>query len=260
LFDNFVNNESLSRGDWAIVRAGTGTVEAHDGLHLKVTGGDNLRAYHNAQICDYGGLHGWTMKWQPPLRMTVTAWADQPYAGTAGFGFWNHPFSPDARRLPRLPAAIWFFFAAPPNDMRLALDVAGHGWKASTLDAAHLRAAALAPTAPALMLLMRAPSLYRRLWRRIQPILKVSERALDPALLGERHTYRIDWLKDGARWYVDDRLVLESPYSPRGALGFVAWIDNQYAVAVPKGIFGWGITPLTRAQSLHIDDVRIEPL
>jgi hypothetical protein len=194
--------------------------------------------------------------------MTVTAWAASPVdhlRGTAGFGFWNHPFSPDSRRL-RLPQAIWFFFAAPPSDMRLARGVPGHGWKAATIDAARSAAAALAPLAIPAALLMRIPALYARLYPRIQQALKIDETLLDPALLAARHTYTLDWRRDGATFAVDGDVALETPHSPRGPAGFVAWIDNQYAVVTPQGNLRFGVVPVEQEQSLVLEHVVIEPL
>ena len=118
--------------------------------------------------------------------MTVTAWASAPadqLRGTAGFGFWNHPFSPDVRRLPRLPRAIWFFFAAPPSNMALAYGVPGFGWKAATIDATRPGALALAPFGLPAILLMRRESLYAKLWRVIQRRLNIGEHLLANALL-----------------------------------------------------------------------------
>jgi hypothetical protein len=41
-------------------------------------------------------------------------------------------------------------------------------------------------------------------------------------------------------------------------MGFIAWIDNQYAVVTPQGKFGWGVVPLPEAQSLLLEHVKIE--
>ena len=89
-----------------------------------------INGYVNAQISDYPPF-----RWRPPLRLTVTAQASSAaLRGTAGFGFWNHPFSPVGWSL-RLPQAIWFFFGSPPNNMALAQGVPGYGWKAATISA-----------------------------------------------------------------------------------------------------------------------------
>ena len=41
-------------------------------------------------------------------------------------------------------------------------------------------------------------------------------------------------------------------------LGFVLWIDNQYAIASQAGQFGFGVRPLTVPQWLEIADLRFE--
>jgi hypothetical protein len=195
------------------------------------------------------------------VRLTVTAWASgDPVAlrGTAGFGFWNHPFSPDVRRMPRLPQAIWFFFASPPSNMALASGVPGFGWKAATLDATRLSARALIPVALPAVLLMQRPALYARLWPGIQRALKIDEHLLDLALLAERHTYSLDWQPNDARFAVDGVTVLATDHSPRGAAGFVAWLDNQFAVVTPQGDLRFGIVPVEQEQSLVLERVTIE--
>ncbi len=254
--DTFVDG-SLS--DWAVTQVGAGTVRAGQGrLSLTVAGGYD--GYSNAQIADYV-YERLDFTWRPPLRMTVTAWASAPgdqLRGTAGFGFWNHPFSPDLRRLPHLPQAIWFFFAAPPSDMQLAYGVPGHGWKAAMIDASHPGALMLAPFAAPAVLLMRAPALYARLWQPIQRRLRISERLLDGSLLASRHTYTLDWRPDGATFAIDGETIHEAPYAPHGACGFVAWIDNQYAVVTPQGRFRFGVVPVERDQTLVLEQVVIE--
>lgn len=243
---------------WHVAQIGRGVVEpTAAGLSLRTL--PTVNDYSNAQIADYDGRFAFA--WRPPLRLTVTAWATLDggaLRGTAGFGFWNHPFSPDTRRL-RLPRAIWFFFASPPSDMRLAKGVPGRGWKAATIDAARWQAAALMPLALPAALLLRIPALYARLYPPIQRALKIDEAALDPALLAARHTYTLDWRRDGARFAVDGVTALETPYAPRGAAGFVAWLDNQYAVVTPQGKFGFGVVPVAREQALVLESVVIEP-
>lgn len=244
---------------WSVAEVGMGTVTRQPGV-LRMTVGTGQQ-YSNAQLADYSA--DYQFHWRPPLRMTVTAWASAPardLRGTAGFGFWNHPFSPDVRRFPRLPRAIWFFFAAPPSNMALAYGVPGFGWKAATIDATRPAALALAPLALPAVLLMRRPSLYATLWRRIQRRLGIGEHLLDGTLLAERHTYRIDWHKDGAAFAIDGAVVYETPYAPRGAAGFVTWIDNQFAVVTPQGKLGFGIVPVEREQSLFVERIVAEPL
>src|SRR5258705_5936519 len=138
---------------WHTTTYGDGRATAQSGmLHLTVPENDAAR-YHDAQLSDYAGKTNF--RWRPPLRMEVVARCSLPNAtaqayplvGTAGFGFWNHPFVPGERGV-RLPKAVWFFFSAPPSNIHLAQDVAGPGWKTATIDATRWQFLALAPTAP----------------------------------------------------------------------------------------------------------------
>jgi hypothetical protein len=254
-FRNGVGNGwHITTTEGGIVAAGAGGLVLNDALMPH-------RRYVNAQLADYT-YDDFAFRWTPPLRMTVRARASAPAAGlrgTAGFGFWNHPASPDEGRIvPRLPRACWFFFGSPPNALPTPRGVPGHGWLAMTLDATRPRALALAPLALPAVLLMKLPPLYNALWPPITRALTLHTAALDGDLLGDLHTYSIDWHTDGVTFAVDGATVLQTPNAPRGKVGFVAWIDNQYAIATPQGRFGWGVVPLDGAQSLTLDYVHIE--
>lgn len=247
-----------------ITETGAGRVETcAGGARLIIPPVDGAQ-YSNAQIADYraAGTGAFHFRWRPPLRLTLSAWASSPGAvlrGTAGFGFWNHPFSPDERRFPRLPRAIWFFFASPPSDMALAQGVPGHGWKAAQIDATRWQLLPLIPFAPVAALAFRSRQFYDRWFPPLQRAMAIGERALDPAMLAERHTYAIEWRRDGARFTVDDGIVLETPNAPRGPAGFIAWLDTQWAVITPQGRIGFGLTPVAREQILTIESIDIEP-
>lgn len=233
---------------------GAHVIKQADGLHLTLSM-NSAAQYHDAQLNDYAGKADF--RWRPPLRMEVVASAPgHPLVGTAGFGFWNHPFVPGERGL-RLPKAVWFFFSAPPSNMQLAQGVSGPGWKAATIDATRWQFLALAPTAPIGVLLMRVPALYRRLWPIGQRAIGVSEHLLDAALLLERHTYSLDWQADRVCFAVDGVMVHEARVAIRGALGFIAWIDNQYAVVTPQGHIGFGLVDVPLPQTLVLERVEI---
>jgi hypothetical protein len=242
---------------WHPTQVGGGRLAlSEEGLRLLLAGARHT-AYSDAQIDDYAGLARRLFLWRQPLRMTVRARASGPLAGTAGFGFWNNPFSP-LGGTPALPAALWFFCGSPPSDMPLALGVPGHGWKAACIDATRPAALAWAPLALPVLLANRSPALYRRIWPRVQRSLRVAEAPI-AALDRQWREYTIEWRVDGARFLVDGAPVLETDRPPRGPLGFVAWVDNQWMVATPHGRFGWGLLE-AEPQWLDLALLRVERL
>ena len=281
---------------YAPLLMGGGRIETTpNGTRLILSSTSSAR-YGDAQLDDYAGLPRRSFPHRPPLRLSLRArfsHAGQRHSphvtrhdlsGSAGFGFWNNPFGPQSKIL-ALPQAIWFFYASPPSNMSLALDASGHGWKAACIDAGRPSALAWAPIAPLLMLVCRSPKLYRAIWPRAQRALGISEsppafrqaatanhrsptassrldtpartRASSTFSMTDWHTYELEWRRDGARWWVDGELVLETDRSPRGPLGFVAWIDNQYAVVKPQGNLRFGLLDTSFEQWLEIAEVSV---
>lgn len=219
--------------------------------------GAGREAYSDAQISDYAMRAEFRNR--PPLRLSLRARAQGELKGTAGFGFWNHALMPGQRSF-RLPQAVWFFFTSPENDIALAQGIAGNGWKAAAINASDWRFLALLPFAPLGFLLMRSRLLYGAFWPIGQRAIGVSEAALDEGLLGEFHDYSIDWLAGRAIFAVDGEVVHQADNVAPGPLGFIAWIDNQYAVVTPQGKFRWGLLAAPGAQSLELSDILISPL
>lgn len=247
---------------WHPWTTGNGSLKLEDGLLRCALGRADIHQYSDAQISDYAGLPRQAFPWRPPLRLTVRAWASHDadrLRGTAGFGLWNEPFVPGGRRWPRLPRAVWFFFASPPSNMALARDVPGWGWKAATIDAARLSFAMLLPLALPGFVLMRSVYLYQALWPLAQRAMAVSE-ALLPVRLDEPHTYSLEWRPDRVCFTVDGMPVHEAPCAPRGPLGFIAWLDNQYAVVTPQGQLRFGLLVTVEPQWLALDTIEIQPL
>lgn len=252
-----LEGDKLADG-WQCLEIGRGRVEVRKYVYFMI-GAASDEIYHNAQIDDYAGKKRADFAWHAPLSLRVRAWASHPVEelrGTAGFGFWNHPFMPTVKAIPRLPRAIWFFFAAPPSNITLAKGVAGHGWKAATIDAITPAFFALLPCAPLGFLLMRIPLLYRMLWGIGQRAIKVSEKLLAVDIT-EPHEYELRWEKKSAAFYVDGELIHQTPFSPRGALGFIAWMDNQYAVVTPQGKFAFGYVATPHEQYLALESIEI---
>jgi hypothetical protein len=250
--------------DWpgSVTQIGTGVVEEKGGVLRLMLPSARATQYSDAQVDDTTGRRRRHYLWRPPLRLSLQARFSHPASelvGTGGFGFWNVPFGPGLGMLPALPRTLWFFFGSPPHDVPLAYGVPGHGWKAASLDAGRLAALAWAPWAPLALLAMRSSTVYGWLWPHIQRSLGIREAAI-PGDLTQWRQYALEWRADGADFWVDDRLVLQVPTVPRGPLGFVAWLDNQYAIATPRGRFGWGLLEVAVPQWLELGGLQIAQL
>lgn len=273
-------DSSLSR-EWHPVCQGSGVVRVADSrLRLELPSAERGR-YSNAQIDDYGNPLAPHFLWRPPLRMEVRARASLPadpthptpspaasttethghetdrryLLGTAGFGFWNTLVTLGGGR-PRLPEAVWFFAASRPSNMALVPGSPGWGWKAQVVHT-H-RWGAIGAGLPTLATVGWARMTGRGeaaagAW--LQRFSGASEAHLETAL-NNWHEYTLDWQADSASFFVDGLPVLQVPHPPHGPLGFVAWIDNQYAVATPRGSLRFG-TVGSASQWLEIDQLRI---
>jgi hypothetical protein len=250
---------------WQRYLVGGGALDV-SGSALRLTiAGAGRRRYSDAQIDDYQGLPRRRFPWRPPLRLAVQARFSHPAAGgpggllgTAGFGFWNDPFIMTGARLPALPRAIWFFQASPPSNMKLDLETPGYGWKAAIVDALRPIALPLALCSLPAAALMNIRSLYRRLWPPIQRALRISE-AIVSVDTTAWHTYVLEWGLRSARFSVDGASPLLEAPSPRGPLGFVLWLDNQYLQVTPWGRLRWGLLDVDDRQWLEVRHLSIEP-
>ena len=253
--------------EWRTHLVGKGQIE-HTGSSLRLTTNRaTSKHYTNAQIDDYQGLPRSRVTWRPPLKLIVRARFSHAAAhlrGTAGFGFWNDPMLMTQKRLPALPRAVWFFYASTPSDMRLDMDVPGHGWKAASIDAQRASALAWAPLAPLLVPFMNLTPVYSACWPRIQRDLRIRE-AIIPLDMTRWYTYVLHWGKNYSRFsLVEDCAGSSNPLlvapSPRGPLGFVMWQDNQYLVLTPWGRLKWGLLDVPNHQWMEVDYLSITPI
>ena len=240
---------------WHEARIGAGRVERRESQIQLCIPPSTAAQYHDAQVTDYA-MHKPVFHNRPPLRLQLQARASGEIRGTAGFGFWNQFLAPGRRRV-RPPQALWFFFGSPPNNIALARGVAGKGWKAATINARRWQFCALLPLAPLAFPLMRSKLFYDAFWHIGQRAIGVSEAPLDTDMLSDFHSYAIEWRQDRALFSVDGEVVLRAPTDIQQPLGFIAWVDNQYAIATPGGKFGFGKLDLPRTQSLCLRDIVI---
>ena len=221
----------------------------------------SAEGYTDAQLDDYQGLARSRFLWRPPLSMRVRArfsHEKDELRGTAGFGFWNDPFMMTGWRFPTLPRAVWFFFSSPPSNMVLDPALPGRGWKAMALDALRLRFVASLPLLPVVAALMNVRTLRRRIWPPFQRAIRGAESVLDVDMK-TWHIYELSWMPETVSFSVDGRTVLSAAPSPAGPLGFVVWLDNQYAAITPWGKLGYGLLETAGRQWLELDEISIEP-
>jgi hypothetical protein len=211
----------------------------------------------DSEIGDYRGLDRRRLPWRAPLRMVVRARFSrgaEDLAGTSGFGLWNDPFDLAGGGLLAPPNALWFFHASPRSDMVTAPGLPGNGFRAEAINSGTMPGwlAGLAGR------LLRLPGLAPLLYRAAQTRVHAEAVRLDGVEMTACHEYELEWGREEAVFYVDGREVLRAPRPPAVPLGFVAWMDNQVAVARPDGAFHFGLEAAPEWQWLELERVEIE--
>lgn len=229
----------------------------------------DARHYRVAQIDDYSNLARKKFPARIPLTMRLRARVSTNCApGTWGFGLWNDPFGLSVGfggnpfHLPVLPNAIWFFHASQENYLSFRdypetsrQTKTGGEFFAQTFESPGIPSALLMLVgAPALLLL--AARRTSRFLRKIVSRLVHEERLCLDIDVTEWHSYKFEWHPTRSTFWLDDRLLLETPVTPRAPLGLVIWIDNQWAAWRPDGAFGWGLLPNENAW-LELADISL---
>lgn len=227
-----------------------------NGWRLEIPAGPG-NAYRLAQLDDYQALPRKRFLWRAGTRLTLDARASHTgIPGTWGFGLWNDPFSFSvgvqgaARRLPAPPNAVWFFVASAPNYLSLRDDQPAQGSLAMVFCSRPLPPLLLAGAGFGLPLLA-IPPLARRLRAAGRRFVRQESAAIPFDPTGWLH-YELDWRVDGCRLCVEGLTVLNTPLSPRGPLGLVLWIDNQYAAFTPEGKLSFGVLPCEEENWIEI--------
>jgi len=201
--------------------------------------------YRWAQLDDYLHLTRSAFLWRPPLTMEILARVSTSFVpGTWGFGFWNDPFNASAgiggtgRRLPALPNCAWFFYASPDNYLALHDNHPAQGFLAATFSSPMIPPVLLAAGIPFLPFMALKPA--ARVFRKVLSLLVKESAAKLDVDVTEWHTYRLEWRAGEVRFLLDGDVKLLTPVSPRGRLGLVLWIDNQFAAFPPDGRVRFG--------------------
>ncbi|GMV34391.1 hypothetical protein FBQ83_05735 [Chloroflexi bacterium CFX5] len=224
-----------------------------NGYMLKIPAGDSS-SYRFAQMDDYFGLPRRNFPHRS-LTLSLRARTSSLFLpGTWGFGAWNDPFGMSLGfggnrfRLPTLPNAVWFFGASKENHLSFS-DKPAQGFLAQTFHSPKFHPLLI----PAGIALPFAPKMTRRLLRKV---ISEDSSALDVDIT-QWHSYKLEWMESGAKWFVDGSLVFESPVSPNPPLGLVIWIDNQFASFAPDGKIGFGVLENPEPAWLEIDDLAL---
>jgi hypothetical protein len=249
---------------WRALEIGGGLVTTAEVDGIRLTLPCISRGYADAQIDDTQGFARRDFRWNPPLHLQLIARSQsQSPLGTLGFGFWNDPFTlslgigGSTRRFPSPPRTIWYFYGSKPNDIQLTATSIGAGWKAMLLQSPELPGFLTLPIAGTAIALAQLPFLRRVMMRTAQKHVHASEEQLD-LKLSDWHRYEIIWEESASEFIVDGQPILSATFSPKGPLGFVAWIDNQYAIASPVGGFRFGVLETKQEQVLEIKGLRID--
>ena len=226
------------------------------GYRLTIPGGDRKR-YHLAQLDDYTGFNRSKFPHRPFLSLSLRARASAvSLPGTWGFGLWNDPFGwsigfgGKPLRVPALPNAVWFFHASKENYLSFS-DKPGNGFLAQAFRSSAFPLLGLAKVG------ITIPFSRTKARAAIGEIVAEDGVRLN-ADVTEWHGYRFEWSEKRSAFWVDERLALETPVTPRPPLGLVLWIDNQFAAWRLDGKIGFGILEMTEPAWLEVKDVNLE--
>jgi len=238
--------------------------ERNGGQVLTLLGGSRLilpalehKHYSLAQLDDYMHLTRRRFPHQSPLSLSLEARlsrADPP--GTWGFGLWNDPFSMGLlaggvkRLLPVLPNAAWFFYGSEENSLSLRDDLTGCGFHVKTF-CSPLLPSVFSILALPLVPVLLVPSAVRLLRKLLRAVVKEDAKSLTVDATGW-HAYRLIWQRNAVSFEVDGEMVHQTHISPKGRMGVVIWIDNQYLSFNSVGKLRYGISEIYSEQWLEI--------
>lgn len=220
--------------------------------------------YRWAQLDDYLHRKRGDFLWQPPFRLKLRSKvSDRNVPGTWGFGLWNDPFSfslglkAASRRLPSLPNAAWFFFAGVENYLSLKNDLPANGFLAAVFSSPLVPSPLLGLSLPFMPLIL-VPAAARLVRRLAGSIIREDSHLL-PVAVTEWHEYCLEWEQQAVRFHVDGEQRFYTEVVPKGRMGLVLWVDNQFAAFPPDGKIRTGTLRCDYPVSLEIADFEIQP-
>ena len=237
-----------------------GRVEREGDLLRLIIPPASSAGYTDAQLDDYEHDLPREFVNTPPQQLRIRARFSHPTGamkGTAGFGFWNHPFTREGGVI-EAPQNVWFFYGSPESNMQLAKGVPGNGFKAASLSSPLPSVEGRGVGASLTKALMLAGNLALKLPGVSTLAMNVARNfiAANEVLLNtditQWHDYAIDWLPDETIFCVDGQTVMRAARSPHSALGFVAWVDNYRATATPDGQYEFAYVDVPELQWMEM--------
>jgi len=229
--------------------------------HLEIPAGERGK-YRLAQLDDYVNHSRKDFSWQSPLTLSLSARVSaEDIPGTWGFGFWNDPFSfslglgGGTRRFPALPNTAWFFHASSENHLSLQENKPARGFLAQTFQSPPIPPALLALGSPFVALL--AFSWSARLIRPMLGRIVKDDSGSIHTDVTEWHHYSLKLGRSLVRFLVDDREIFQTSVVPANPLGFVIWIDNQFASYPPNGKLTYGTMDTSQSAWMEVKDIQI---
>lgn len=239
-------------------------VKTEDGGHRLIIPQTTDKTYKLAQLDDYMHLPRIKFPHQPDLTIQVDARIiGDDIKGTFGFGLWNDPFSFGfgpagiSKFLPVLPNVAWFFYASEPNYLSLGDNKPAVCFYAQTFKSLLIPSFISVLGAPVLPFLFFRPS-ARCIRKLLRSVINEKIEEIDIEIR-DWHTYGLSWQDEMVVFEVDQKELLKTTLSPRGKLGLVIWIDNQYFRFDPGGHFSMGNLATSAEQVMEIRNLEISP-
>jgi hypothetical protein len=234
---------------------------ADQGWHLEIPAGKR-GGYRLAQLDDYANRSRKDFLWHPPLTTTLLARASyKDIPGTWGFGLWNDPFSLSlglsggVRRFPALPNTAWFFHASLENHLSFQKDKPAQGFLAQTFNSPPMPPGLLALAAPVFPLLT-LPWIAKRIRPVIARVIKDDSTSIYLDVT-QWHQYALQLEQSLVRFKIDNVEIFQTKVAPISPLGFVIWIDNQFASFPPTGKLAYGTMENSRPAWIEVKQIEI---
>ena len=246
------------------VHLGKVTGDPEGGYQLEIPAIDT-KTYLLAQLDDYMDLSRTKFPHQPPLRLKLEArTVGCDLQGTFGFGLWNDPFSFGlgpagmSKLLPVLPNVAWFFYGSSQNHLTLRDDQPADGFHVKTFRS---------PLIPSVFSLFALPMLpfifFHPTARWIRKLLRIFIKEESQAIAidtGQWHVFSLEWWADHVIFKIDESWIFRSTTAPKGKLGLVIWVDNQFLRFDPKGKLSMGTLKTHSPQIMEFRNIEINSL